>query len=160
VITLLSLGSDKVWMDTTTEVAPFRLLAYQLRKKQALVVQHDGVPHLEETPPNPTMSDSERTEIEGKVAESGRLEGRVALTTVGDGELTMRMIVRRLPAADLKKFVEGLNQKLGLGGEIGEFKVTEPTATHEAFVISYDVTKSNFIDWSKKGRIAVAACDI
>ena len=102
-------------MDTTTEVAPFRLLAYQLRKKQALVVQQDGVPHLEETPPNPTMSDSERTEIEGKVAESGRLEGRVALTTVGDGELTMRMIVRRLPAADLKKFVEGLNQKLGLG---------------------------------------------
>jgi Flp pilus assembly protein TadD len=150
VITLLSLGNDKIWMDTTTEVAPFRLLAYQLRKKQSLVVQQDGVSHLEETPADPPIPDSERTAIEGKVAESGRLEGRVALTTVGDRELAMRMIARRLPAADLRKFVEGLNQKLGLGGEVGEFKVTEPTATHEAFVISYDVTKNNFIDWSKK----------
>ena len=150
VITLLSLGNDKIWMDTTTEVAPFRLLAYQLRGKQSLVVQQGGIPHLEETPPDPPVTDSERTEIEGKVAESGRFDGTVALTIKGDSELAMRMIIRRLPAAELKKFVEGLNQKLGLGGEIGEFKVTEPTATHEAFVISYDVTKSNFIDWSRK----------
>ena len=34
VITMLPLGKEEVWMDTTTEVAPFRLLAYQLRKKQ------------------------------------------------------------------------------------------------------------------------------
>jgi len=150
VITMLSIGNDKIWMDTTTEVAPFRLLAYQLRKKQSLIVQQGGVPHLEETPADPPLPDSEHTEIEGKVAESGRFEGRVTLTTVGDSELAIRMIVRRLPSADLKKFVEGLNQGLGWGGEIGEFKVTEPTATHEPFVISYDVTKNNFIDWSKK----------
>src|SRR5579862_135036 len=39
VITMLPLGKEKeeVWMDTTSEVAPFRLLAYSLRNKLALV---------------------------------------------------------------------------------------------------------------------------
>src|SRR5205085_9234891 len=38
VITMLPLAGQEVWMDTTAEVAPFRLLAYTLRKKQALVI--------------------------------------------------------------------------------------------------------------------------
>src|ERR1700746_3162745 len=37
VITLLPLGKEEVWMDTTTEVAPFRLLSFNIRKKQGLV---------------------------------------------------------------------------------------------------------------------------
>src|SRR5580700_4444351 len=52
VITLLPMTRphEEVWMDTTSEVAPFRLLAYILRKKQALVIPASGTPHLEETP--------------------------------------------------------------------------------------------------------------
>src|ERR1035438_6359654 len=43
VITMLPIGAgngkkEEVWMDTTAEVAPFRLLAYSLRRKQALVI--------------------------------------------------------------------------------------------------------------------------
>src|SRR6201993_4328937 len=55
VITMLPMGKQEVWMDTTSEVAPFRLLAYTLRNKQALVIPPDVppskvAPHLEETP--------------------------------------------------------------------------------------------------------------
>ena len=64
VITMLPLGKDKeeVWMDTTSEVAPFRLLAYSLRKKQALVIPPADppsavAPHLEETPADTPMPD-------------------------------------------------------------------------------------------------------
>src|ERR1700722_15225186 len=38
VITMLPMGSEEVWMDTTAEVAPFRLLSFTLRNKQALVI--------------------------------------------------------------------------------------------------------------------------
>ena len=46
VITLLPMTTphEEVWMDTTSEVAPFRLLAYSLRKKQALVIPASGTP--------------------------------------------------------------------------------------------------------------------
>jgi hypothetical protein len=73
-ITELTLGKEEIWMDTTTEVAPFRLLAYTLRKKQALVIPEGGVPHLEETPADPPVPDQELAEITGKVDETGRLQ--------------------------------------------------------------------------------------
>jgi tetratricopeptide (TPR) repeat protein len=149
VITILPLGKEEIWMDTTTEVAPFRLLAYQLRKKQSLVIPPEGVPHLEETPAEPGVPDSERVEVEGKVSESGRLEAKVSYADRGDSELALRMIFTRIPAAQWQTFVEGMNKK-GLGGDVSNVKVSSPTATREPFTISYEVSKANFVDWSKK----------
>src|ERR1700733_4374311 len=61
---------EEVWMDTTAEVGPFRLLAYQLRKKQALVIPpmdppSSVAPHLEETPADTPTPDTELSEIAG-----------------------------------------------------------------------------------------------
>src|ERR1700730_6760224 len=53
VFTLLPLGKEEIFMDSTTEVAPFRLLSPVLRKKQALIIPQQGTPHLEETPTDP-----------------------------------------------------------------------------------------------------------
>ncbi len=148
-ITLLPLGKEEVWMDTTTEVAPFRLLSYGLRKKEALVIVPGGAgAHLEETPADPPMRDTEVEEIDGKVDESGRLEARVTDTLRGDSELLGRMVFRSVPSAKWQTLVEGMNK--GLGGEVSEVKVGDPGATREAFVVSYEVSKPNFIDWSKK----------
>src|SRR5579872_4038889 len=64
VITMLPMRKQEVWMDTTAEVAPFRLLAYTLRNKQALVIPPADVanapaPHLENTPADTPMPDYE-----------------------------------------------------------------------------------------------------
>ncbi len=148
VITMLPLGKEEIWMDATTEVAPFQLLAYQLRKKQALVIPEGGVPHLEETPADPPAPDRELEEIKGKIDESGRLEATVSYTLRGDTELRQRMVFRHIASAQWPKYVEGLNKSLG--GEVSNVKVSDPSATREPFTISYDVSKANFVDWSKK----------
>jgi len=148
VITLVPIGKEEVWLDTTTEVAPFRLLGYSLRKKQALVIPPGGTPHLEETPTDPFVPDRELTEVEGKVDDSGRLDATVTLTVRGDMELYERMVIRRLAAAQWQQYAEGLNKSLG--GDVTNVKVGNPAATREPFTISYHVSKANFIDWSKK----------
>jgi hypothetical protein len=135
-------------MDTTTEVAPFRLLSYSIRQKQALVIPPGGVPHLEETPADPPMRDTEVQEISGKVDESGKLEAHVTDTLRGDSELRARMIFRSFATAKWQTLVEGANK--GLGGEVSGVKVSDPAATREPFVMAYDVSKANFVDWSKK----------
>jgi tetratricopeptide (TPR) repeat protein len=147
-ITMLPLGKEEVWMDTTTEVAPFRLLAYTLRKKQALVIPQDGVAHLEETPADPPMQDTEVEQVEGKVDESGRLNAKVTSTMRGDAELFTRMSMRALPAAKWQEVMERANKSLG--GDVSNVKVSDLAATREPLVISYEVSKGNFIDWSKK----------
>ena len=153
VITMLPLGKEEVWMDTTSEVAPFRLLAYSLRKKQALVIPpaeppSSVAPHLEETPADTPMPDTEVSKIDGKINEIGKLEAHVHYEFRGDEELLLRSVFRRVPQANWQRVVENVN--VGLGGDITNLKISDPAATREPFTMSYDVSKVNFLDWSKK----------
>src|SRR6266849_4383069 len=148
IITLLPMGKEEVWMDTTSEVAPFRLLAFSLRKKQALVIPAEGAPHLEETPADTPMPDTEISEIDGKINEIGKLEAHVNYVFRGDEELLLRSIFRRVPQANWQRVVENVN--VGLGGDVTNLKVSDPAATREPFTMSYDVSRPNFLDWSRK----------
>jgi len=150
VITLLPLGKDEVWMDTTTEVAPFRLLSFNIRKKQGLVIPVDGTPHLEETPADPPMPNQQVQTIDGTINQLGKLNARVSYVVRGDTELLMRIIFRRVPSSQWEHLVENINAMGGLDGEITNLKVGDPAATREAFQFSYDIAKANFLDWSKK----------
>ncbi len=148
VITMLPMGQEEVWMDTTSEVAPFRLLAYSLRNKLALVIPADGTPHLEDTPAGTPMPDSEVAEVDGKVNEIGKLEAHVHYTFRGDEELMLRSIFRRVPESQWQRVVENVNA--GMGGEVTHLKISDPSATREPFTMAYDVARPNFLDWSKK----------
>jgi tetratricopeptide (TPR) repeat protein/transglutaminase-like putative cysteine protease len=148
VITLLPMAKEEVWMDTTSEVAPFRLLAFSLRKKQALVIPASGTPHLEDTPADTPMPDSEASEIDGKINEIGKLEAHVHYVFRGDEELLLRSIFRRVPQSNWQRVVENVNA--GMGGDITNLKISDPAATREPFTMSYDVSRVNFLDWSKK----------
>jgi len=150
VITMLPMTTpnEEVWMDTTSEVAPFRLLAYTLRKKLALVIPASGTPHLEETPADTPMPDSEIAEVDGKINEIGKFEAHVHYTFRGDEELLLRSIFRRVPEAQWQRVVESVNA--GMGGDVTNLKISDPAATREPFTMSYDVARPNFLDWSKK----------
>jgi tetratricopeptide (TPR) repeat protein len=148
VITMLPMGKQEIWMDTTSEVAPFRLLAYSLRNKLALVVPASGTPHLEETPADTPMPDSEISEVDGTINQIGKLEAHVHYTFRGDEELLLRSIFRRVPEAQWQRVVENVNS--GMGGDVTNLKISDPAATREAFTMSYDVSRPNFLDWSKK----------
>jgi tetratricopeptide (TPR) repeat protein len=153
VITMLPMGKEEVWMDTTSEVAPFRLLAYTLRNKQALVIPPADppsklAPHLENTPADTPMPDYERSEVVGKVNDIGKLEAHVHYEFRGDEELLLRSVFRRVPESNWQRVADNING--GLGGEITHLVVSDPAATKEPFAMSYDVSKPNFLDWSKK----------
>lgn len=150
VFTMLPLGKEEVWMDSTTEVAPFRLLASVLRKKQALVIPADGTPHLEETPADPPMVNEQISNIDGKVSELGKLDANVQYQVRGDTELYLRMLFRRIPRNKWTEFVKEINAYSGLTGEVSDLNVSDPAATHEPFKLSYKVAATNFLDWSKK----------
>jgi tetratricopeptide (TPR) repeat protein len=150
VITRVAVGSDAVWLDATTEVAPFRLLSPSLRKKQTLVVDGSGAARLEETPAAAPMPNATAADIDSTLSESSTLSTHVRLTFSGDDELLMRSIFRRAPNAEWKTLLSGLSDRGGLGGEITDWTVSDPAALREPFTIEYHVTKANFITWTKK----------
>ena len=150
VFTMLPLGKEEVWMDSTTEVAPFRLLASVLRKKQALIIPADGMPHLEETPADPPFVNEQISNIDGKVSELGKLEANVSYEVRGDTELYLRMLFRRVPRNKWNEFVKQMSAYSGVSGDVSDLNVSDPVNTHESFKFSYKISAANFLDWSKK----------
>ncbi len=102
VITAVPLAGETLWMDTTAEVAPFRLISPQLRDKTALLVPLSGPARLETTPAEPPFLSTELLEIEGQVNELGKLSGHTHMVVRGDSELFFRLIFRSTPKTDWK----------------------------------------------------------
>lgn len=151
VISAVPLGDQLWWMDTTTEVAPFRLLSANLRRKQALVIPADGSePHLLETPPDPPFPSTQHVAIEGAISELGKLEAKVTYQLRGDGELPLRMAFRRTPQGRWKEVGQMVAYSDGLGGQVTDVTPSDPADTAAPFRLEYRISIPNFLDWSSK----------
>ncbi len=143
-------GKDSIWMDTTTEVAPFGLLSENLRGKKALVISHDAPPGLVETPADPPFASTQLVEIDGKLSDLGKLTARVKFTLRGDAELALRTAFRRTPQNQWKQIAQWSAISDGFRGEVTDVKVSDPSATREPFQFEYSLAQSGFLEWSNK----------
>ncbi len=158
VITRAIVGGDAVWLDTTAEVAPFRLLAFPIRDKQGLLVDADGTPRLERTPADPPVPSSLAQEVDGKIGDAGTLNAKVRLIARGDPELLLRTLFRGTPAARWKSVLEDMSARLreGVDGQVTDYHVSDPAATREPFVIDFTVEASAYVDWgARKLQVAL-----
>jgi Flp pilus assembly protein TadD/transglutaminase-like putative cysteine protease len=156
VITAVPQGADLVWMDSTAEVAPFRLLAAALRNKSALLVPPDGAGRIVETPADPPFLSTQRVEIEGKVSDLGKLNAKLRYFLRGDNELALRAAFRRTPQTKWKELGQTIAMMDGIHGNITEVKPSDPSDTRSPFELDLEYAQPNFIDWSsKKAKLAL-----
>ena len=66
-------GKDLLWLDTTSEVAPFGMLLANLRDKQALVIGPDGS-SLVKTPDELPVESYDRFHVTGTLSDAGELK--------------------------------------------------------------------------------------
>jgi len=150
VITMVPLGGKQLWMDTTTEIAPFQLLMYQLRKKQALVVPTSGAPGLMETPADSPVPNDQLSEVNGKISELGKLTARVKATFSGDSELPLRAAFRQTPQMQWKDLGKAIASMQGLRGEARDVTADDPAKSMGPYHVEYTVEVPNFLEWSKR----------
>ncbi|MGA8144549.1 MAG: DUF3857 domain-containing protein [Candidatus Acidiferrales bacterium] len=150
VITAIPVASQLIWMDTTTEVAPFRLLAASLRNKSALLVPPDGAGKLVETPPDPPFLSTQRVEIDASVDELGKLTSKLRYLVRGDNELALRLAFRRTPQTQWKELGQTVATLDGLHGEVTSVKPSDPSDTRDPFELDLDFAQPSYLDWSSK----------
>jgi tetratricopeptide (TPR) repeat protein len=137
-ITLARAGGQEVWLDATSGVAPFRMLAYELRGKDGLVAT-SSTGTLKTAPaeiPGRTLA---RTEVRGTLAENGTLSADVRLTFRGDTELLLRNVFHATPKANWEEVISGISREAGLAGRVSAVSVSEPQATNDAFSLGFHV---------------------
>ncbi|MBZ5568001.1 MAG: DUF3857 domain-containing protein [Acidobacteriia bacterium] len=150
VISVVPIGKEMVWLDTTTEIAPFRLITYNLRKKKALVIPPTGAAQLVETPAEATVANVQVIETEGKVSDLGKLTAHVRLAFSGDSELPLRLGFRQVPNARWKDLAQVVAQLEGLRGDVSNLKADDPSDNRGPLHLEFDIAQSNFLDWSKR----------
>ena len=149
-ITVLALGGETIWMDSTTEVAPFRMLASPLRNKAALLITMAGASKLVDTPADPPFPSSQHVEIDGRIDSLGKLTARAHYAMRGDTELVLRLAFHRTPQPQWTQLAQTILTLDGLRGEVTAVKPGDPAATHDPFDLTIDFKQPAFLDWASK----------
>jgi tetratricopeptide (TPR) repeat protein len=150
VITAVPLDGKLIWMDSTTGVAPFQMLASPLRDKSALLVPVDGAGKIVETPADPPFASTQSVDIDGQVSDLGKLTATAHYALRGDTELVLRLAFHKTPPAQWKELGQTILSLDGIRGDVTEVNPSDPLATHDPFQLEISFTQSGFLDWSSK----------
>lgn len=144
VITAARLGPGLTWLDTTTEVAPYGLILYQLRNKQAVLASEDADGGLQRTPADSPVKTSSHFLLDGKFSEFGALDATLELTSQGDRDYPMRAGFRQVPQARWKEFVRVLSASWGLPGEVDDIQLDPIEDTAKPFRLKYHLHQDSY----------------
>ena len=149
VITVVPLNGSLIWLDTTPEVAPYRMLMLTLRNKQALVIPTNQAPKLMTTP-EPLQPQEQEFSMQGKLGPDGVFTGHAEVTYDADSAVLMREAFRRVPESQWKELMQRISAAMSFGGEVSNVKVTPPDEIDNPFQISYDYERKNYSDWENR----------
>lgn len=160
-ITAVPYDNGLIWMDSASEVAPFRFLPLPLRHKDCLLVATGGSGKIVETPADPPFPSVQKVDVEGQVSDLGKLTAHIHYQIRGDNELVLRLAFRRAPPSQWKDLGQTLLTLDGLHGDVTLAKSSDPLNTEEPFEVDLEYAQSNFIDWSSaKARVALPLLSI
>ncbi len=150
VITVLPNGKEYVWLDTTPEMAPYRLIEPELRDKQALVIPSNSPATLMTTPPDPAVPNSEFVQAKATLDSSGTLKAHFDLTTRGDEEVIFRTLFHQLAPAQWQQVVQAMVNGLGFAGTVSSVDVDNPENLDKPFHFSYEYLRNDYSDWPNR----------
>ncbi len=156
VITAIPQGESFVFLDTTSEVAPFGLLVRNLRDRQALTVLPSQGTRLIATPANPPLPNYEVFHIDSSIDTKGTLDAKMKLEERGDGELALRLVYRATPQNNWQELTQKIIGGMGFGGTVSNVSVEQPEDTAQPFWISFTYHRVDLPDW-KNHRIVFPA---
>jgi tetratricopeptide (TPR) repeat protein len=154
-ITGVSLEGKPVWLDATAEVAPYRVLNYALRDKNALVVPvttPETAPdtaraRIERTPATLPFPAIQKMDAVGTLDNTGTSNSRLVLTLRGNAELFARTAFHQVSPGQYDQLVQQLSQGMGYAGTTNHAEVSRPEDTADPLKISYDYKREKAGDW-------------
>ncbi len=149
VITTVDLpGTGRVWMDSTAETAPFRLLNPVIRDEEALVVPVAGPAELVKTPSDAPYPFYNRFDATGTLTPDGLLKAHVDLVFHSDDEAPLRQGLQQLAPAQWDAGVQYLSSSMGFSGKTTNADLRQK-GPDEPLHLSYDYTREKYSDWSE-----------
>jgi hypothetical protein len=146
-----SLGGEDLWLDPSIEVAPFGLVASDLRGKFALrLFFRSDSDEFDKISSGLPFAASQKVNVDATLASDGKLAAKVHYVLRGDNELLLRVAFHQSPKEKWKDLAQLLSISDGFRGQVTSVSASDPYATREPFTLDYEITMPKFVDWSKK----------
>lgn len=149
VITLVPAGGQNIWLDSTQEVAPYRVLLPVLRDRKSLVVPLTGVSQIEKTPAELPFKAFGEFDAKASVDQNGTVNSHIVITMRGDEGVGMREALHMLSPGQYGEFIQRISQALGFSGATSNVEVSRPDATADPLHIAYDYKREKGSEWSE-----------
>src|SRR5438270_9715270 len=150
-ITAVESGNDLTWLDTTAEVAPYGLIMYQLRNKQALLASEGKLGGLQRTPANAPVKNLFSIKLDGKFTETGAFDTTVEISAQGDSDLPLRAAFRSLPQSQWSDVLKNMSALWGLAGDVSDIHLDSLEDTSKPFHLAYHYHKTNYFSVPNSG---------
>ncbi len=143
-ITAVQFGGELTWLDTTTEVAPYGLILYQLRDKQALLAADGKEGGLRRTPASSPVKNQFSIKLDGKFTETGAFDVGVEILAGGDSDFPLRSAFRRTPQAQWQEALKNISTIWGLAGDVSDIHLDPIEDISKPFRLTYQYHKDNY----------------
>ncbi|MGA7315603.1 MAG: DUF3857 domain-containing protein [Silvibacterium sp.] len=150
VITVVSLNGKEIWLDSTPEVTPYRLLMAQIRDKDALVIPTGETPKLMRTPADGPFPFVDSTTATAKLDAQGTLDGHIDMEMRGDSETILREVFHGTSRAQWPEMAQNISQRMGFVGTVSNLDVSLPEQTEKPFHYAYDYNRKEYADWANR----------
>lgn len=151
VITAVKLDDKLTWLDTTAEVAPYGLIAYQLRNKEAVIAATDSFGGLHGTPIKSPVKNVTTLNVNAKFNEFGALDAQIDLNASGDLGWPLKAVLRRVAEKDWPQTFEYFSKTFGMQGEVSQVKIDAIDDTTKPFHVSYHLHKADYFKVPNSG---------
>ena len=146
-ITLAHIDGQPVWLDSTAEASPFRLLNAVIRDKQALVIPATGDARIETTPADPPFPTSTHFEAVGTLDDKGTSHSHITMDLRGDPEVLLRQAIRTVSPAQWDDLMQRVSYAMAFGGKVSNAQFSRPDDTLAPVHMSYDYEREKAGDW-------------
>ncbi len=141
-------GTKEVWLDTTTEVAPFGQIVRDLRGHQALLIPASGAPKVVTTPKEGVVPESETVQFKGALDGDGTLTGHLDITVGGDAEVVVRAVFHETSPTQWADVAQNMAGGMGYGGKVSAVDIDNPLDTSHRFHFAWDYKREKYGDWA------------
>ncbi|HEY9138365.1 MAG TPA: DUF3857 domain-containing protein, partial [Terriglobus sp.] len=144
-------ATDRIWLDSTAEVAPYRVLMPVLRDVNALVVPANAPASLVKTPADPPFPYREVFKANATLDTKGLLKSHMTFVLRSDNELAIRGMLRQLSPSQWDQAMQYVSQGMNFAGKVSstDLRQDDPNAPVQ---MAWDYSREDFADW-KNGNI-------
>lgn len=151
VLVLAYLAKARIWLDPAQPVAPFGMVAANLRGKPALLPYPESdIRQFEVISTTLPFAAFQKVGVDATLGTDGRLSAKVKYTLRGDNELLLRVAFHQTPKEKWKEVAGLLALSDGFRGAITSAIASDPMETKTPFTVEYELVQEKFVDWAKK----------